>query len=60
MSELRIRVSLGEDGRSPSWELLVDGLKICDLTYIELVEHAIQATSSLRWIKESLPTNNRV
>ncbi len=49
-----IRVSLGEDGRTPSWELVHAGIKVCDLTYTELVEHCAQATSSARWILEQL------
>lgn len=52
--KLKIRVSLGPDGRSPTWEMLYDGLKVCDLTYTELLEHSLQATSSLRWITEQL------
>lgn len=56
MSEpkLKIRVSLGEDGRSPTWELMHEGMKVCDLTYTELIEHCVQATSSARWIAEKL------
>lgn len=50
--KIRIRTSLGDDGKSPTWELLVNGLKVCDLTYTELLEHCLQATSSLRWITE--------
>lgn len=50
--KIRIRTSLGDDGRTPSWELVVNNLKVCDLTYTELLEHALQATSSLRWITE--------
>lgn len=50
--KLRIRVSLGPDGKTPTWELLHQGVKICDLSYVELVEHALQSTSALRWIIE--------
>jgi hypothetical protein len=52
IDKIRIRVSLGNDGKTPSWELLIDGMKICDLTYTELLEHCLQATSSLRWVTE--------
>jgi hypothetical protein len=50
--KIRIRTSLGDDGKTPSWEMLVNNLKVCDLTYTELLEHVLQATSSLRWITE--------
>lgn len=53
--KIRIRTSLGDDSRTPQWELLVNGLKVCDLSYTELLEHCLQATSSLRWITEQLP-----
>jgi hypothetical protein len=53
--KIRIRVSLGNDGRTAEWELLINGLKVCDLTYTELLEHCLQATSSLRWITGQHP-----
>jgi hypothetical protein len=49
MTELRIRVSLEKDGKTAKRELMVDGVKICDLSFIELVEFVVQASSSLRW-----------
>jgi hypothetical protein len=50
--KIRIRTSLGDDGKSPAWELIVNNVKVCDLSYTELLEHCLQATSSLRWITE--------
>lgn len=46
---MAIRVTLGKDGKTPVRELLVDGLKVTDISYIELVEFIMQATSSLRY-----------
>ena len=46
---LAIRVTLEKDGKTPKRELMVDGLKISDVSYIELVEFIMQATSSLRY-----------
>ncbi|WP_189523691.1 MULTISPECIES: hypothetical protein [unclassified Mesorhizobium] len=54
MSE-RVRVRVSTDGKQPCWELLVDNLKVCDLTYIETLELGLQIMSSLRWITEALP-----
>jgi len=51
----KIRIRVSTDGKFPQWELMVNGMKICDLTYSELLEHCLQATSSLRWITEALP-----
>ena len=50
--KIRIRTSLGADGKSPTWELIVNGMKVCDLSYTELLEHCLQSTSALRWIVE--------
>ncbi|MBZ9807716.1 hypothetical protein [Mesorhizobium sp. ESP-6-2] len=50
--KLRIRVGLGENGKTPTWELMHHGVKVCDLSYTELIEHALQAVSSARWITE--------
>lgn len=50
MSEkLRVRVTL--EGSLPKFELIVDGLKVCDLSYSEILDFIMQATSSLRWQK---------
>lgn len=55
MSSDKIRIRVSTDGKTPQWELMFNGLKVCDLTYSELLEHCLQATSSLRWITEALP-----
>jgi hypothetical protein len=47
--KLRVRVTL--DGNFPKFELMVDGLKICELSYSEIIDFIMQATSSLRWEK---------
>lgn len=44
-----IRVSLGKDGKTPVRELMFDGLKVGDVSYVELIEFIMQATSSLRY-----------
>lgn len=39
------------DGKNTSkWELLVDGIKVADLDYIDVLSAAMQFVSSLRWI----------
>jgi hypothetical protein len=50
--KIRIRTSLGDDGRTPSYELMHDDFKVCDLSFVDLVEFLMQAASSLRWEKE--------
>jgi hypothetical protein len=44
-----IRVSLAQDGKTPVRELMYDGLKIGELSYVDLIEFIMQATSSLRY-----------
>jgi hypothetical protein len=44
-----IRVTLGPDGKTPVRELMFNGHKVGDISYIELVEFIMQATSSLRY-----------
>jgi hypothetical protein len=54
-----VRVSLLEDGKTPKRELMIDGVKAAELSYIDTLELAMQATSSLRYEKrESWPTSN--
>ncbi|MBZ9873059.1 hypothetical protein LB542_19620 [Mesorhizobium sp. BR1-1-9] len=47
--KLCIRVTLEKDGKTPKRELLYDGLKVGDISYVELVDFIMQATSSLRF-----------
>jgi hypothetical protein len=49
MTRMAIRVTLEPDGKTPRRELLVDGLKICDVSYVELIDFVMQAASSLRF-----------
>jgi hypothetical protein len=46
---LAIRVTMGSDGKQPKRELMLDGYKIADLSYVETIEFVMQATSSLRF-----------
>jgi hypothetical protein len=48
-----IRVSMGPDGKTPQRELMCDGLKVCDISYVEVIELVMQASSSLRFEKHS-------
>ncbi|MEQ8931256.1 MAG: hypothetical protein RLQ25_03085 [Alphaproteobacteria bacterium] len=44
-----IRVTMAEDGKTPQRELMLDGQKVADLSYFEVLEFAMQAVSSLRF-----------
>lgn len=46
---LCIRVTMGKDGKSPVRELMLDGYKLADLSYVETLEFVLNATSSLRF-----------
>lgn len=46
---LAIRVTTGKDGKPPERELMLDGYKVTDLSYVDLIEFIMQATSSLRF-----------
>jgi hypothetical protein len=47
--KIAIRVSLSKDGKTPVRELMFDGMKVGDVSYVELIEFIMQATSSLRY-----------
>lgn len=47
--KLYVRVSLAEDGRTPVREIIFDGHKVGDVSYVDLIEFIMQATSSLRF-----------
>lgn len=50
MSErLYVRVTVGEDGKTAKRELILDGVKIADVSYLDVISFIMQATSSLRW-----------
>lgn len=42
-----VRVTM--DGKTPQLELMCDGSKVCDLTYHEALELALNAASALRF-----------
>ena len=44
-----IRVSVGEDGKTVTRELIYGGHKVGELSYVEVLELVMQATSSLRY-----------
>lgn len=50
-----IRVDLREDGKTPVRELVVDGRVICELSFVETIELAMQASSSLRYEEHHVP-----
>ena len=47
--KLAIRVSLAEDGKTPVREVMYEGRKIGEVSYVETIEFVMQATSSLRY-----------
>lgn len=49
MPPVYIRVSVGPDGKVIERELMVEGTKIRDMSYVETLEMAMQAVSSLRY-----------
>jgi hypothetical protein len=49
VSKAHVRVVMSEDGKTPDYQLMSEGYKICDLTYMEVMELALNATSALRW-----------
>lgn len=51
--KLAIRVTMGTDGKQPQRELMLDGLKIADLSFVETIEFIMQASSSLRFERQS-------
>ena len=46
--KLAIRVGIGADGKTITRELMHEGLKVCDLSYLDTVEFLMQGASSLR------------
>jgi hypothetical protein len=47
--KMAIRVTLGPDGKTPVRELMFNGHKIGEISYVELIEFLMQAASSLRY-----------
>lgn len=48
MSE-RVHMRVTKDGEKANYELIVDGLKVADLDWIDVLQAAVQFVSSLRW-----------
>lgn len=44
-----IRVCIGSDGKSVTRELMYDGVKIADISFIETLELSMNCTSALRY-----------
>lgn len=44
-----VRTGMGEDGKTPVYELIVAGVKACDLSPVEMIELSMQVTSALRF-----------
>lgn len=42
---------MDSDGKTPKRELMLDGYKIADLSFVDVIEFVMQATSSLRFEK---------
>lgn len=40
---------MGQDGKTPIYELVVNGEKQCDLSPVEMIELSMQITSALRF-----------
>lgn len=47
MMKAYVRVTM--DGKTPKLELMCDGYKVCDLSYHEALELALNAASALRF-----------
>lgn len=46
----RIYIRVTMEGDKPKWDLMIDGRKETEMSFIEVLELAVQATSSLRWV----------
>lgn len=49
-----VRIRVTREGNSARYDLCVDGFKVRDLDYLDVLNLALNATSALRW---SLPNN---
>ena len=48
MTELRIRVTKGADGKANKYEFMRNGVKLDDISKAEIIDAAMQFISSLR------------
>ncbi len=53
MQRVHIRVTMAKDGRTPVLELVVDQVKVAELSPIDVIEANMQFASSLRWVLDS-------
>ena len=44
-----VRTTMGQDGKTPVYELVVNGEKQCALSPVEMIELSMQITSALRF-----------
>lgn len=49
-----VRVRVWKEGTTARYDLMVNGEKVLDLDYLDVLNLALNATSALRW---SLPNN---
>lgn len=60
MTGIRIRVSMSEDGKTPTWQLMInDSVAYTFEGYSEILEHAVQTASSLRYVEHDAPARLR-
>ena len=45
----RVHMRVTKDGAKANYELIVDGIKVADLDWIDVLTAAVQFVSSLRW-----------
>lgn len=51
MSEQRVYIRVSKTDSGVNRELIVDGVKVATLSFVETLTLAMQATSTLRWEK---------
>lgn len=49
-----VKIRVTREGNSAKYDLTVNGAKVCDLDYMDVLNLALNATSALRW---NLPLN---
>ena len=47
--KVNVRVVMGTDGKTPTYDLMHEGYKMCEMSYLDVLQLAMQATSALRW-----------
>lgn len=46
---VHVRVTMSEDGKTPIRTLVVDGIGITQISYIDTLKAGVQLINSLRW-----------